>query len=199
MESPFALRQYRIAPSQSGAGPDDQDRKENDMITRRSAIARTLAKIGVAAMVVALLVLPAASGGMQTTRAADGISAQTLASVPAVESGSQMVVMRIVLDPGVTIEAHHHPGSASMTIVSGVLQTTLIRGGAAVDRNGVEYVAEIGDTMNLSAGRSISYSPHAVKTVANITSEQLVLMVSLLVDPNEPEITYENSSLLFQF
>ncbi len=52
--------------------------------------------------------------------------------------------------------------------------------------------------MNLAAGQSISYSPNAVKTVANLTSKRLVLMASMLLDPDEPLVTYENWSPLFQ-
>jgi len=164
----------------------------------RRAIERTIGKIGVAAIAAALLVLPAASAGAETARAADGFSTQTLASVTAVESGGQLVVMRIVLEPGVTLPEHHHPGSASFTVVSGVLQTTLVHGGAAVNRNGIEQVAEIGATMNLAAGQSISYSPNAIKTVANLTSKQLVLMASMLLDHDEPMVVYESVLPLVQ-
>lgn len=173
-------------------------RGKNTMNRLQTAIERTVVRIGMVAIAATMLAFPAASQGAQTARAADGMSTQTIASVLAVESGSQLVVLRIVLEPGVTLPEHHHPGSATFTVISGALQTTLVRGGAAVDRNGVEVDAAIGATMNLNAGQSISYSPHAVKSVANRTSKPLVLMASMLLDPNEPVVSYENTSPLFQ-
>jgi quercetin dioxygenase-like cupin family protein len=168
------------------------------MTSKRKGIDRIVARFGALAMAATLLAVPAGSGGAQPVSAADGMSTQTLAFVSDIERGSQLVMMRIVLEPGVALPAHHHPGSASFTVISGVLQTTLVRGGAAVNRNGIELVAELGATMNLTAGQSISYSPHAVKTVANRTGERLVLMASMLLDPDEPVVTYDDWSPLFE-
>jgi mannose-6-phosphate isomerase-like protein (cupin superfamily) len=168
------------------------------MTALRTMFEWTIFKIGMVAIAATMLVFPAASSEAQTARAADGISTQTLASVTAVEPGGHLVVMRMVLEPGVALPAHHHPGSASFTVVEGALQTTLVRGGAAVNRNGIELVAEIGATMNLTAGQSISYAPHAVKTVANRTGERLVLMATILLDADESMVAYDDWSPLFQ-
>jgi hypothetical protein len=73
-----------------------------------------------------------------------------------------------------------------LVVISGTLQTTLVRGGAAVSRGGVDAVAEIGQTMNLSAGQVVSYSPGAVMRMANLRHEPLVLMMTVLVDGSEP-------------
>lgn len=162
------------------------------MTALRSAIEQTVGKIGVVAIAATLLAFPAASTGAQTVQTAEGITTQILTSAAAVESGGQLVVMRIVVNPGTKIPAHHHPGSASFTVVSGVLQTTLVHGAAVVNRNGIEQVVDIGDLMNLAAGQSISYSPAAVKIVANPTSKPLVIMASLLLDPNESMVDYES-------
>lgn len=169
------------------------------MSPKRTAIGRTFFKVVVVAIALAVLVLPVASRGVQTTQAADGMSAQTLASALSVEPGGQLVVMRIVIEPGASFPDHHHPGIASYTVISGALQTTLIQGGAAIDRNGVEFEAKIGATMNLTAGQSISYSPHAVKTLANRTSKPLVLLVSLLLDPDEPLVASDDWTSVFQY
>ncbi len=89
------------------------------MTKLRSAIERTVGKIGVAVFAAALLVFPPANAGAQSAHAANGFSTQTLASITAGESGGQLVVLRIVLEPGITLPEHHHPGAASFTVVSG--------------------------------------------------------------------------------
>jgi quercetin dioxygenase-like cupin family protein len=159
--------------------------------TLRSKISPVVLRIVTLAMATSLLMIPVTLAGTGHARAADGITTQTVASVADVGGGGQLVVMRMVIEPGVTLAAHSHSGSAAFVVVSGTLQTTLVRGGAAVNRNGLEQVAELGATMNLSEGAVISYSPNAVKTVANLTSKQLVLMASMLLDPNEPMVVYE--------
>src|SRR4051812_44742867 len=119
MELPPGLRQDRIAHRRSGAPSINQQSKENKVAVLRRAIERTIVKFGVVAIATTLLVFPAASTGAETARATEGFSTQTLASDSAVENGGQLVVMRIVLEPGVTLSVHHHPGSASFTVVSG--------------------------------------------------------------------------------
>lgn len=45
--------------------------------------------------------------------------------------------------------------------------------------------------MNLPAGNVVSYSPHAIKTVANHGSEPLELMATMLLEPNASIVAYE--------
>jgi quercetin dioxygenase-like cupin family protein len=129
-----------------------------------------------------MLLLPLASGGTAQARAEAGIATQIVASFSAIEGESQMVVERIVVDPGVLLAQQSYPGPAIFVVVSGTLQTTLIRGGAAVRMGGSEPEVEIGATMNLSEGQVITYSPGAVTTMANRRHEPLVLMVMVLSD-----------------
>ena len=96
------------------------------------------------------------------------------------------LMMRVVVEPGISVEDQHYRGSATLVVISGTLQTTLVRGGASVSRGGADAVAEIGQTMNLSAGQVVSYSSGAVIRMANLRREQLVLMVTVLVDTSEP-------------
>lgn len=133
-------------------------------------------------LVAGVLLLPMVSVGIAQVRAEAGISIQTIASVSAIEGESQMVVERLVIDPGVLLAQQSYPGAAIFVVVSGTLQTTLVRGGAAVSRGGNESEVEIGATMNLSGGQVISYSPGAVTMMANHRDEPLVLIVTELSD-----------------
>ena len=150
-------------------------------------------------VVAGMLAMPVASLGTEHARAADGMTTQTLVSVSANEGGGQMVVLRIVIEPGVALGAHSHPGLSTFAVISGTLQTSLVRGGAAVNRNGVDQVAEIGAIINLSAGQAVSYSPRAIKTVTNHGPAPLVLIATMLLDPNEPMVAFEDGSPLVQF
>lgn len=159
-----------------------------------SPIARRIALLALAST---LLVVPVTIASSGHARAADGISTQTIASIADIDSDSQLIVMRMVVEPGVTLAEHHHPGPTSFVVISGTLQTTLIRGGASVNRNGMDQVAELGDTMNLSPGVVISYSPDAVKTLANHDSAPLVLMATMLLDHGQPMVAFEDGPALF--
>lgn len=152
--------------------------------TRVSA-GQTIRRILVGAVVMGVLLVPMASAGTDQARAASGVSVYTITSVPAVDAGAQLLVERVVIEPGVLLENHNYPGSATVVVVSGTLHTTLVHGGAVVSRGESDEDADIGATMNLSAGQVISYSPGAVVTVANLRHERLVLIVSTLADMGE--------------
>ena len=76
-------------------------------------------------------VVPGMSASAQDVARSSGTSSETLASV-LVDGGSRLVLMRFTLKPDATIEAHSHSGPAVFTVISGELQTELIRGGATV-------------------------------------------------------------------
>ncbi len=156
------------------------------MHAMRRVFDQIVLRIVVLAIVANVLIVPIGSAGTGKALAADGIATQTVASVRAADGGSQFVMMRVVVEPGISVEDQHYRGSATLVVISGTLQTTLVRGGASVSRGGADAVAEIGQTMNLSAGQVVSYSPGAVMRVANLRREQLVLMVTVLVDTSEP-------------
>ena len=164
---------------------DGQHERSTSMSAMRRVFGQIVLSIVAIAVVASLLVIPLEIGGTGQVRAAEGFSTQTLASVSAVESESQLVVQRVVIEPGVLLARYGYPGSATLVVVSGTLQTTLVQGGAAVSRGGNQQVAEIGQTMNLSAGQVVSYSPKAVMTAANLRSERLVMIVTVLVEGNE--------------
>jgi quercetin dioxygenase-like cupin family protein len=156
------------------------------MHAMRNVVGKIVPRIVIVAVVASVLVIPFGTAVTGQALAADGISTQTVASVREANGGGQFVMMRVVVEPGVSVEEQHFRGSATLVVISGTLQTTLVRGGAAVSRGGVDAVAEIGQTMNLSAGQVVSYSPGAVMRMANLRHEPLVLMMTVLVDGSEP-------------
>lgn len=164
--------------------------------SKSSSLARTIV---VTALVTIMLAGPMALAFPEQAGAAEGISMQAMASATNIEEGGQLVVTRMVIEPGIGVAAHRHPGPASFVVISGSLQTTLLRGGASVNRFGAEHVAEIGDTMNLSPGVVISYAPDAVKTMANRGHSPLVLMVTMVLNHGEPMTAFEDSSGILQF
>jgi quercetin dioxygenase-like cupin family protein len=156
------------------------------MHAMRTVVHQIVLSIVVLAVVASVLIVPIGSAGTGHAMAADGISTQMVTSVRAVDGGGQLLMMRVVVEPGITVAEQHFRGSATLVVISGTLQTTLVRGGSAVSRGGGQQVAEVGQTMNLSSGQVVSYSPNAVMRIANVRTERLVLMVTVLVDANEP-------------
>jgi hypothetical protein len=100
-------------------------------------------------------------------------------------------MQQIALEPGTTIRAHSHSGPAVLTVISGALQTELIRGGATVNRDGIEEAAEIGSMTYLYDGESIAFAPTAGATIANQSDEPLLLVASILLKSNEPIFDYD--------
>jgi quercetin dioxygenase-like cupin family protein len=163
------------------------------MHAMRRVFDQIVLRIVVLAIVASVLVGPMEGAGTGQALAADGISTQTVASVRAADGGGQFVMMRVVVEPGISVEDQHYRGSAMLVVISGTLQTTLVRGGASVSRGGADAVAEIGQTMNLSEGQVVSYSSGAVMRMANLRHEPLVLMVTVLVDFNAPLGEFEGA------
>jgi quercetin dioxygenase-like cupin family protein len=158
------------------------------MSTRRTRITLFIQMVAALAMAMFLLVAPVSLASIGQARAAGGISTQTVVSVADIAGGGQLVVMRMVFEPGVILAADSRPGPVSFIVISGSLQTTLVRGGAAVNRYGIDQEVELGATMNLNAGTVISYSPNAVKTLVNRGSEPLVVMAMMLLGPDAPMV-----------
>jgi uncharacterized RmlC-like cupin family protein len=172
---------------------------EKTMNTVHTVIRRNVGKFVAMAAIASTLAIPAASTVAQDVKLAGGTSTETLGSISAVEgSGSRLVLMRFTLDPGASIRRHSHPGTAVITVVSGVLETELVRGSATINRAGVEESAEIGSTIELTAGDSIACAENAGKTMANGGEEPLVLVASMLLDPNQPVFNFDFWPVQFQ-
>ena len=155
----------------------------------RTTVSRIVAVALVASMTV---ILGSSVSSAQDARLTGKMSTETLASVSVAEgSGSRLVLLQIALEPGATIRAHSHSGPAVLSVISGDLQTELIRGGATVNRDGVEEPAEIGATTHLSDGQSIAFSANAGATIANLSGEPLLLVATILLEANEPVFDYD--------
>ncbi len=152
-------------------------------------------RIVVSIFAVALLMGLASIGAMSATAENVPItsetSTETLASVSMAESGGRLVLMRFTLEPHAAIRAHSHSGPAVFTVISGALQTELIRGEATINRDGVEEPAEIGEMTYVYGGESIAFAPKAGVTLANQSDEPLLLVASILLESNEPIFAFD--------
>ena len=164
------------------------------MNTSRTSVSRMIAGIVAIALVASMAVIPAVNASAQDVSLMGGTSSETLASVSVVEGGGRLVLLQIALEPGTTIRAHSHSGPAVFTVISGALQTQLIRGGAIVNRDGVEEAAEIGGMTYLYDGESIVFAPKAGVTIANQSDAPLLLVASILLETNEPVFDYDSWS-----
>ncbi len=86
------------------------------MRSQQTSAAPFVRRIVVMAVVASMLVIAVASGGIGQVRADDGRSTQTVASVSVVDGGGQLVTMRIVIEPGVTLGARRHLGSSTLVL-----------------------------------------------------------------------------------
>ena len=161
------------------------------MNTSQISITRMIVGIVAAALLGSMTLFPAMSASAQDVSRSSGTLSETLASVSVVEGGSRLVLMRFTLKPDATIQAHSHSGPAMFTVVSGTLQTELIRGGATVTRGGVEESAEIGAVTHLSGGESIAFAANAGAKIANLGSEPLLLVATILLEANEPVFDFD--------
>jgi hypothetical protein len=125
-----------------------------------------------------------------------GTTVETLGSASADGWTTALVLVRLTLEPGAMIPDHTHPGTAVITVESGVLQTELVRGTAILSRkpaNGAGSVPEAverGTTLLLNPGDSISYDASAWKTIENSGAGSLTLLASMLVDADRPLISF---------
>ena len=159
--------------------------------TRTASIQHFISIVAVA-LVASMMVFPGASTAAQGAKLTDGTSTETLASVSVADGGgSRLVLLQIALEPGTTIRAHSHSGPAVFTVISGALQTELIRGEAMVNRAGIEEAAEIGGMTYLYDGESIAFAPKAGVTIANQSDAPLLLVASILLETNEPVFDYD--------
>jgi len=146
------------------------------------------------ALAASMTMSPGSSAAAQNAQLTSGTSTETLASVSVTAGGSRLVLMRLTLKPGATIRAHSHSGAAVLTVISGALQTELLRGGATVNRDGVKEAAEIGGMTYLYDGESIAFAPKAGVTIANQSDAPLLLVASILLETNEPVFDYDHWS-----
>ena len=108
-----------------------------------------------------------------------------------------LALVRLTIEPGVSLRTHEHPSEAIFSVESGVLETTLRRGEGTVSwapsgtGDAVEQVIEVGETVVLEAGDSISLSADAAKTLINDGDEELRLVATMMVDGEDQVFTFD--------
>ncbi|HZJ08955.1 MAG TPA: hypothetical protein VFD39_04620 [Trueperaceae bacterium] len=128
-----------------------------------------------------------------------GTTIEALGSyTPSAAPDRALVFLRITMEPGTEIPTHHHPGAVVVVVESGVFGTRLVEGDGTITRfagEGGEATTEqvtAGDEATLEAGDSFAYEG-AMHTMANPGDEPLVLLVSALLDPEQPGFIFQNA------
>ncbi|CAN5854644.1 hypothetical protein BH24CHL4_BH24CHL4_13640 [soil metagenome] len=162
-----------------------------DRATVRRHVGKAIAGLAVAA----LLISPAADATAKQESIVSGAWMETLGAATDADSKSSMVQVRLTLEPGARLRGHDHPGSAIITVESGVLETELIRGTGAVHRGADDLIEVVsagsGGKVMLHEGDSISYEQNCGKTMANAGEEPLVMIMSLLVSDGQPLFSFD--------
>lgn len=158
----------------------------------RTIVLRIGVYMSLAALVASMAMILAVPASARVVTLTGEPATDTLAIVD-VSTGSahRLVLVRFTLEPGDSIRAHSHSGPAVVSVISGTLQAELIRGIATVNRDGVEELADIGESVLLLDGDSITYDSNAGAAIKNGGDEPLVLVASLLLKPYEPLFNFD--------
>lgn len=116
-----------------------------------------------------------------------GTTVEALGSfAPSAASDKALVLLRITMEPGASIPFHQHPGAVVVTVASGTFGTEFQEGEGTLTRaDGTSETVSAGASATMQAGDSLAYEG-AVHTMVNEGSDQVVLLVSALLDPNQP-------------
>jgi quercetin dioxygenase-like cupin family protein len=161
-------------------------------------------------LLMGLLALPTALGAnahdmtaMQATPADPlaGVTVVGLGAVqPAVAPGETLQLLRLTLDPGVTISMHHHPGPVIISVESGVFITSFEQSTAVITRSGAAADAtpeavDPGEEYTLNAGDTVSYDADTMGHVMkNGGTDPLVLIASVLFEDGQPGFIFETAT-----
>jgi len=118
-----------------------------------------------------------------------GTTTEALGSfTPDNAEGQTLVFLRITMEPGARIDAHNHPGSVILVVNSGTFGTEFTQGEGLITRSGEENAETVrpGTEQVMEVGDSLAYGGSAAHTMVNAGDEPLVLMVSALLDPEQP-------------
>lgn len=121
-----------------------------------------------------------------------GLSATTLAAGPVFnQPGVILLQLEITLEPGTLVPAHIHPGDLIFSVESGSIVYTTIGGDVDVTwgeagSESADNVIKVGESATLGAGDYLVEQSTIVHTVENTGDEPAVLILSGLVDPEEP-------------
>lgn len=128
----------------------------------------------------------------------DGTVVEALGGIsPMMAEGRQLVLLRLTLPPGASIQAHSHPGAVVITVESGTFATRFIHGSGTITRAGIDgapgaaETPETGEAIELHAGDTLAYDQDAGHTMDNPGAEPLVLLASALLASDEPGFMFQ--------
>ena len=119
------------------------------MHAMRRVFDQIVLRIVVLAIVASVLIVPIGSAGTGTCRRRYCDPNSGFRSCG--RRWSEFVMMRVVVEPGISVEDQHYRGSATLVVISRRCRPRWFAR-VSVSRGGADAVAEIGDTMNLSPG-----------------------------------------------
>jgi len=107
----------------------------------------------------------------------------------------ELILSRVKVDPGATLDLHHHLGSQVARIQSGALSYTVERGAVVVRRGESDRQSRVvrrikaGQTGTLRAGDWIIEQPSDIHRAANKTSKPIVIYLATLLKSGAPAAT----------
>lgn len=111
---------------------------------------------------------------------------------PAATSGRALMLLRVTMDPGTVIPAHHHPGPVSLFVEQGKFGTQFFAGTGQVTRAATSggtptpaITLKTGNNITMAPGDHLFYDG-VVHTMRNDGKGELVLLIAALFDPNQP-------------
>lgn len=137
----------------------------------------------------------------QETDPLAGVTVQSLGMVePADNPGQTLILLRLTLEPGVTIAEHGHPGAVALYVDSGEFTTTFTMGSGVVTRAAAagtpvaEEPIELGKDLVLLPGDAVSYDRNSHHIMRNSGSEPLVLLATGILASDQPGFLFADTS-----
>ena len=143
----------------------------------------------------ALILLPLTGNASGQDDPLAGTTIELLgATSPSAASSRNLVFMRITMAPGASIPAHRHPGAVVVVVESGLFGTRFVEGSGQLMRFGAAEAVALngGSETTMSPGDSLAYEG-AIHTMRNDGPDDLVLLVSALLDPEQPGFIFQNA------
>jgi quercetin dioxygenase-like cupin family protein len=140
------------------------------------------------------MLLPAAFGQSQ---AAPTAIRNALAQTDRVQGAPDrnLVLSRVVVEPGAKLALHHHLGTQVARIQAGTLTYTVRRGSVVVRRGESDQqpetvrLIEAGQTARIGAGQWIVEQPSDIHQAANRGSTPVVIYLATLLEAGAPPAT----------
>jgi quercetin dioxygenase-like cupin family protein len=177
-----------LVSSSSGAQPN------LPVVLTRVSQRRLLTALGVLGAFALGTLLPSAFG---QTKAAPTAVRNALAETDQVQGAPDrnLVLSRVVVEPGAKLALHHHLGTQVARIQSGVLTYTVRHGSVVVRRGESDQqpqtvrTIEAGQTGRIRAGQWIVEQPSDIHQAANRGSTPVVIYLATLLEAGAPPAT----------